>query len=287
MFCIRHLIQASTLLTVSIAFTNPIRHDFSVKNGIMACFDDAAHVVSSESRRGLITTGACFALPILYCIDSDWLPLACAKDVPCIRLSTSPMMIARFITHFCNGKYLSSVRRSNYKFLYRGLSPDEINAVANNDELAAIIIKQEPFDLLDAYTYNSTESTMYFRRMEHKMTAMRMPLKPSNSHIGTTNPNDAARWGQAASIWPLGEEGVDFAWLADGGLFWPRGELQIKERDVITTSMKASRDGEWDGLSDALGGDSWEIMFRADEGFVAVPFEFDEDLRKYLSELLS
>jgi hypothetical protein len=277
---VRHLIAASTLLTVSIAFTNPVRHDFSVEDGIMACFDDAARV-SSESRR------ACFASPIFYCIDSDWLPLACAKDVPFIRLSTSPLITARFITDLCNSKFLWSVRRSNYKFLYRGLTPDEVTAVANNDELAAIIIKNEPFDLLDSNTYNSTDSAMYFRRMENEMTAMGMPLKPSNSHIGTTNQNDAARWGRAASIWPLGEEGVDFAWLAGGGLFWPRGEVKIKERNVITTSMKVPRDDEWDGLSDALRGNSWEIMFRADNGFVAVPDEFDKDLKKYLSEMRS
>ncbi|KAL3812195.1 hypothetical protein ACHAXA_009669 [Cyclostephanos tholiformis] len=250
----------------------------------MAFFDDTNHV-SSESRRDLITTGVCFASPLFYCIDSDQIPLACAKDVSCIRLSSSPKIIAQFITNVGNTKFLSSVRRSNYKFLYRGLSSDEVEAVANNDELAAIIIKEEPFDLLDSNTYNSTESVIYFQDMEHEMTAMRMPLKPSNSHIGTTNPKDAARWGQAASIWPLGEEGVDFAWLADGGSFWPTGELHIKERNGITSSMKVPGDGKCDGLSEALLEDSLEIMFRADNGFVAVPDELDKELRKHLSEM--
>ena len=213
-------------------------------------------------------------------------PLAYAEEVSYIRLSTSPMIIARFIKNYCNTAFLSGVIRSKYNFLYRGLSPDEIEAVTKSNELAAIIIKEEQFDLLDSNTYNSTESVDYFRSLENKMTAMRMPLKPSNSHIGTTNPKDAAQWGKAASIWPLGEEGVDFAWLADGGLFWPiQGGKHIMERKVITSSVKISGDRKCDGLATALRGDAWEIMFRADNGFVVVPAELDCELKAHLVEM--
>lgn len=282
---IRHLLASSTLLVFSLAFTIPVRRDFVVEDKIRACFDDAAYV-SSESRRGIMTSGVYFASPLLYCINSARLPLAYAEEVSYIRLSTSPMMIARFIKNFCNTSFLSGVIRSKYSFLYRGLSPDAIEAVTNNNELAAIIIKEEQFDLLDSNTYNSIESVEYFRSLENKMTAMKMPLKPSNSHIGTTNPKDAAQWGKAASIWPLGEEGVDFAWLADGGLFWPiQGGKHITERKVVTSSVKMPGDGECEGLSAALRGDAWEIMFRADNGFVVVPAELDKELRAHLVKM--
>jgi hypothetical protein len=44
-------------------------------------------------------------------------------------------------------------------------------------------------------------------------------------------------------------------------------------------------DEECNLLSDALRGDAWEIMFRADNGFVAVPAELDGELREYLREM--
>ena len=278
------ILAASTLLAFSIAFTAPVFRVFIAEDGSRACFfddDDDTADVSSESRRGLITSGVTFSSPLLYCIN----PAYAEEEGYYIRISTSPMIIARFINDFCNTKYLSSVRRSRYNFLYRGLLLDERQAVTYINQLAAIIIKEEPFDLLDSDTYNSIESVEYFQNLEDEMTAMRMPLKPSNSHIGTTNPIDASRWGKAASIWPLGERGVDFAWPEDGGLFWPirGGKRNNQERgNVITSSAKVTGDGECDGLSEALRGDT-EIMFRADNGFVAVPAELDKELREYLT----
>ncbi len=44
-------------------------------------------------------------------------------------------------------------------------------------------------------------------------------------------------------------------------------------------------DGKGTGLTNALQGDSWEIMFRADSGFVAVPAEVDDKLRAHLRKL--
>ena len=169
-------------------------------------------------------------------------------------------------------------------FLYRGLSPYYENVVLNN-HLAAIIIKDEPYDLLDEHTYNSNEAVAYFQGLESEMTSKGMPLKPSNSHLATTCPKAAALWGRAASIWPLGEKGVEFSWIAGGGLFWNGDESDgrsctSKRRNVIVS------DGD-PGLSSALQGHSWEIMFRADNGFVAVPAELDDVLRASLREIYS
>lgn len=262
------------LLAYALAFTSPTRHN---KNyGTKACVnhDGAAHV-SSESRRNIITSGT-----LLCSIDySVWIPIAQADDVKYTRLSTSPDVIASYVCKHCNTDFLSSVTRSKYKFLYRGLSPDESEAGMSSNDLAAIIIHSEPFDLLDPRTYNSTDSFTYFETLEHDMNAMEMPLKPSNSHIATTNPKDASLWGKAASIWPLGEKGVEFAWIEDGGLFWP-GRTG---RSVITSITKVAGEGKYSGISSALQVDSSEIMFRADNGFIAVPVELDPELRSYLT----
>lgn len=70
-----------------------------------------------------------------------------------------------------------------------------------------------------------------------------------------------------ASIWPLGEKGVAFAWMTYGGLFWNRDAIVSDEEKKSTVVY----DGKSSGLSIALQGDNWEVMFRADNGFIAVP----------------
>lgn len=234
-------------------------------------------IVSSESRRNIITSAS-----LLCSIDySVRIPIAKADDVKYTRLSTSPDVMASYICKYCNTDFLSSVTRSKYKFLYRGLSPGESEAVTSiSNDLAAIVIYDEPFDLLDRRTYNSIDSITYFESLEHEMNTMEMPLKPSNSHIATTNPKDASLWGKAASIWPLGEKGVEFAWIEDEGLFWP-GRTG---RSVITSIVKVVGEGKYSGISTALQVDSSEIMFRADNGFIAVPAELDQELRSYLTK---
>ena len=257
-----------------LAFTSPTRRNRN--SGTRACVDDdVAAIVSSESRRNIITSASLLCSSVDY---SARILNAKADDVKYSRLSTSPDIIASYICKNCNTGFLSSVIRSKYRFLYRGLSPDESEAVtSNSNNLAAIIIHDEPFDLLDSRTYNSMDSVTYFESLEYEMNAMEIPLKPSNSHIATTNPKDASRWGKAASIWPLGEKGVEFAWIEDGGLFWPGR----KGRSVITSNMAS--EGMYSGISTALQVDSSEIMFRADNGFIAVPAELDQELRSYLT----
>mmetsp|Transcript_9869 Transcript_9869/g.17823 ORF Transcript_9869/g.17823 Transcript_9869/m.17823 type:complete len:295 (-) Transcript_9869:1292-2176(-) len=192
---------------------------------------------------------------------------------------------AHYIHRYSNPEFVSSVVKSNYNFLYRGLSVDESEAVVRNN-LAAIMVKDEPHDLLDPDTYQSNEAVSYFRSLEKDMIANGLSIKPSNGHIATTCPKEAARWGAAVSIWPLGEKGVDFAWLEDGGMFWPiNGGGRGKSRSVVTTSTSISDIGDKGALSEALQGDTWDVMFRADNGFLAVSAELDNELRTYLMKM--
>lgn len=239
----------------------------------------------SERRRDFISSIGVASSLLPWYPSIPYSSQAYAEEISYQRL-TSTKKIAQYIHRFCNSEFLSSVIKSRCNYLYRGLSPNESEAVAYNNGLAAIIVKDEPHDLLNPDTYQSNEAASYFLSLEKDMTAKRISIKPSNSHLGTTCPKDAAQWGTAASIWPLGEKGVDFAWLEDGGIFWPikRGN-HIKKRLIVTSSTNCGDSRESKELSEALQGDAWEVMFRADNGFLAVPAELDDELRKCLMEM--
>ena len=170
----------------------------------------------------------------------------------------------------CNKRYLYNVISSNYNFLYRGRDTSEAKAPS--------IRSNEPCDLLDPETYGSEEAASYFAALNRRMAKENSPVLPSNGHLATTCPKAAGEWGCAASIWPIGEEGVHLAWFADGGLFWPRNDGASKDIVVI------GRDCGVISLDDTLIGDNWEVLFRADQGFIAVPVEFETELRKGLQQ---
>lgn len=174
------------------------------------------------------------------------------------------------IFNTCNKRYLYNVVSSNYNFLYHGLDPSEAKAPS--------IRTSQPCDLLNPETYGSEEAASYFAALDKRMAKEKSPVLPSNGHLATTCPKAASEWGIAVSIWPIGEEGVHFAWFGDGGLFWPRNDDACQ--DVIVDG----RDCGEISLDDALVGDNWEVLFRADQGFIAVPIEFEAALRKGLRE---
>ena len=170
----------------------------------------------------------------------------------------------------CNKRFLYSVVASNYNFLYHGLDPQEAT------EPSIMISKQ--CDLLNPETYDSDEAAAYFAQLDSRMAReLKSPVRPSNGHLATTCPKAAGEWGVAASIWPIGEVNVHFAWFADGGLFWPRPEGA--SQDIIVDG----RDCGQMSLEDALVGDSWEVLFQT-EKFVAIPVKFEDELRKELKK---
>lgn len=237
---------------------------------------------SSQQRRDVISKSSRTISSLLtWNLSLPTTNQALAEEVPYQRITSSIPKIAQYIMEECNSEFLASVSKSNYNFLYRGLSPEQSKAATNGSNFAGILLKDETFDLLDSNTYNSKQAARYFQSLEDEMTTKGMTMKPSNSHIGTTCPKEASKWGQAASVWPWGERGVEFAWLVDGGTFWPidRGTSSRKNRRLVTSSAAKH------GLADALQGDAWDIMFRADNGFLAVPADIDTELRAYLREM--
>ncbi len=200
----------------------------------------------------------------------------------------STKVLTQYIRNHCNHYFVSSVIDSGCNFIYRGLSPKQSNAMLQtkniNNGIPVIKVTDEPFDLLDPETYQSKNAAKYFQHLEEEMIARGMNIKPSNGHLATTCPKEASRWGDAASIWPLGERNVEFAWLENGGVFWPIPEGGNEQSVMPSSSIISSVDDGRQGfkLETALKGDAWEIMFRADDGFLAVPVDLDAALKQNL-----
>mmetsp|Transcript_16533 Transcript_16533/g.47594 ORF Transcript_16533/g.47594 Transcript_16533/m.47594 type:complete len:334 (-) Transcript_16533:375-1376(-) len=175
----------------------------------------------------------------------------------------------------CDRRFIHAVVASDYNFLYRGLPSGGVDARSPT-------IRMEPCDLLDPSTYGSDEAASYFRALDDRMKSDGSPVLPSNGHLGVTCPKAAAEWGGvAASVWPLGgeayDDGVHFAWFESGGEFWPRPAAgAVASDNVIVDGIDCGRLS----LDDALAGDRWEVLFRADRGFLAVPVAFEAELRE-------
>ncbi len=204
---------------------------------------------------------------------------ACAVEEEYYNINTTKE-IAQYINKYANQHFLRSVIESDFNFLYRGLSPDDNRQLVDKNS-SGLVITDEPFDLLDVETYGSNAAASYFQSLEVQMSANRLSIRPSNSHIGSTCPLEAAKWGTAVSIWPLGEEKVQFAWIERGGLFWPIPKSSKSRAIAYSDGSNKSNDQR---LSDALRGDAWEIMFRADNGFLAVTAAVDDELKQILRQ---
>lgn len=224
--------------------------------------------ILKSRRKFIIITTTAILSPLLVPLTSDQNAYA-SED----HYMNTTKEIAQYIKKNTNQNFLRSVMESDYNFLYRGLSPNANKQLVTENK-RALVITDEPFDLLDVETYGSDEAATYFQSLEVQMNANRLSIMPSNSHIGSTCPIEAAKWGTAVSIWPLGEQGVQFAWLEKGGLFWP----------VTSSRSRAISHSDGSGLSEALRGDAWEIMFRADNGFLAVPAALDDELKQILRQ---
>lgn len=230
-----------------------------------------------KSRRKFIiyTTTSILSPLTIPLVDRN----ACAVEEEYYNINTTKE-IAQYINKYANQHFLRSVIESDFNFLYRGLSPDADRQLVDKNS-SGLVITDEPFDLLDVETYGSTAAASYFQSLEVQMNANRLSIRPSNSHIGSTCPLEAAKWGTAVSIWPLGEVNVQFAWMEKGGLFWPIPKSS-KSRAIAYSDGTNKTDDQ--RLSDALRGDAWEIMFRADNGFLAVPAAVDDELKEILRQ---
>lgn len=238
--------------------------------------DTTASFPTALKRRDILASSSTIVAPLIL-FHTSLRPAG--ASVQSLNFS-SVNEIVQYIQLHCNKRFLHSVRSSNYNFLYRG---EQVTTSSTDSSVLSAFIINDPCDLLDPNTYQSSEAALYFAQLEKQLSARQSDgysVKPSNGHLATTCPKEAAKWGKPMSIWPIGES-VDFMWLRNGGVFWPNQyNIDQQPKEGIDKIIASER------LDKALQGDGWEIMFRADDGFVAVDARLDEELRRLFKRAL-
>lgn len=173
-----------------------------------------------------------------------------------------------WIENNCDKRFIHAVVASDYHFLYYGLDQ-------NAKETIRVESLQES-DLLDLETYGSNGAVEYFQNLESLLA--NDVVKPSNGHLMTTSSKDAANWGNAYSMWPMGD--VHYAWFQSKGLFYPRSSGTDLTRDDIIVD---GRDCGKDSLDDALTANGCEVLVSG-QRYMAVPASMDNELRQALKD---
>jgi hypothetical protein len=207
------------------------------------------------------------------------------------------------------------------------------NGHCSRSQILAYIQNPEP-DLLLPQTYNDNPLALsYFQCLEQRLSSSSSSTltsisgnnnnnqnnnnivlaRPSNGHIGTSDPREAGKWGDVVSIWPLGDT-ISYVWLEDRETFLGgdveeatttvptnrrRGDPRKEQKLLSITSL--CRDDELvinQKLVDALVRPR-EVLFtttitttttgETDEGppapFLSIPMEYDSILRNELKKL--
>ncbi len=138
-------------------------------------------------------------------------------------------------------------------FVYRGVAE------------ASPTLRRDPYDLYSPATYNSARAATYFRSLDAALDKNKMPgPRARKAHLAVADAEAAARWGTAASIWPLGA--TAYAWGPTA--FWP---ANTNAQDVA----KSLRVDE--GLADCILSKS-EVLYACDAS-IAVPQSLEASLR--------
>ena len=144
-------------------------------------------------------------------------------------------------------------------FIYRGVTE------------ASPTLRRDPYDLYSPATYNSARAATYFRSLDAALDKSKAPgPRARKAHLAVANAEAAARWGTAASIWPLGA--ATYAWGPTA--FWP---ANANARNVA----KSLRVDE--GLADCIRSGN-EVLYACDAS-IAVPVSMEASLRAGLGLL--
>ena len=173
-----------------------------------------------------------------------------------------------WIEQNCDKRFIHAVVASDYNFLYYGLD--------QNAKKKIRIESLQESDLFSFDTYGSNDAVEYFQNLESLL--VNDVVKPSNGHLMTTSSKDAANWGNAYSMWPMGD--VHYAWFQSKGLFYPRSSATALTRDDIIVD---GRDCGKDSLDDALTANGCEVLVSG-QRYMAVPASMDNELRQALKD---
>ena len=138
-------------------------------------------------------------------------------------------------------------------FIYRGVAE------------ATPTLRRDPYDLYSPATYNSARAATYFRSLDAALDKSKAPgPRARKAHLAVANAEAAARWGTAASIWPLGA--TAYAW--GPAVFWPANA----NAQNVAKSLRVD-----EGLADCILSKS-EVLYACDAS-IAVPQSLEASLR--------
>ena len=173
-----------------------------------------------------------------------------------VREITLPEAVKAIITD-ANPDWVRAVVQAG--FIYRGVGE------------AGPTLRRDAYDLYSSATYNSAKAAGYFRSLDAALDKVKAPgPRARKAHLAVADAEAAARWGAAASIWPLGA--TAYAWGPT--VFWP---ANTNAQDVA----KSLRVDE--GLADCILSKS-EVLYACDAS-IAVPQSLEASLRAGLGLL--
>ncbi|CAJ1949855.1 unnamed protein product [Cylindrotheca closterium] len=164
-------------------------------------------------------------------------------------------------------------------FLYRG------NTIPLDD--VAQVVDPEP-DLLMEGTYDDPLALKYFECLEKVLCAF--PVRPSTGHIATSNQQEAGKWGQTVSVWPLGSSWA-YVWPEDNEIFFPTkckdqcddSELALNQR--LPDALHRNREVLFTSWFDDQQAVSLPKNFKSlRSAFLIIPSRFDAQLKVELQK---
>ena len=173
-----------------------------------------------------------------------------------VQQITLPEAVKAIITD-ANPDWVRAVVQAG--FIYRGVAE------------ASPTLRRDAYDLYSPATYKSARAATYFRSLDAALDKTKAPgPRARKAHLAVANAEAAARWGTAASIWPLGA--TAYAWGPTA--FWPAKDRAI----TVAESLRVD-----EGLADCIRSGN-EVLY-ACEAAVAVPRALEASLRAGLGLL--
>ena len=178
-----------------------------------------------------------------------------------------------FICNYTPFSFREAVKLEDL-FLYRG------NNIPLND--VAQMVDPKP-DLLMEGIYDDPLALKYFECIEKRLDAF--SARPSTGHIATSNQQEAGKWGETVSVWPLGSSWA-YVWPEDTEIFFPTkwkdhcdgSELVLNQRvdDALHSNREVLFTSWFDDHQAISLPKSFECLRSA---FLIIPSRFDSQLK--------
>ena len=184
------------------------------------------------------------------------------------QYDVSPSSLSDLICNYTPRAFRAAVAATG-TFLYRG----------ENDIYPPMILAPKP-DLLLPGTYDDPTALAYFQCLEKRLLAAHIDARPSLGHIATSDKSEAAQWGDAVTIWPMGES-LSYVWPRREKVFFPAPTQCPSDELAINRDLEVALKQGHEVLfySEFAKGTMLPKEFPgATSAFLAVPARFESSL---------